>query len=357
MSLIPAGERDTYAVEYQRLGAELIGNESMGDARASLYLGLWGGGVAGVAALVSQPPRDDATTVAPLVALGLVVLLLLGCVTLARIGRRNHRTDQLSDALVNLRSLLFVESPALLDRAAGWGDLEPDQTLKVKERRPTIGHAGLIQVIGVANAVVPCLIALVLGVNRPEILGAAMVAGLLAQLAVVHVWNGRQFDERVNRRAEFNKARRTGASLFPSLVAWQQIEVGAGGIVLRTAAAGATEIAVVHRRRHGGDFTLPKGHPDRGETLQQAAVREVLEETGCLVAQPGEDEEPLPIAYLAGGRPKIVVFYRMQLQQQTQTQDRGEVRETLWLSIDEARARLSYTEEGRLVDYALRNGR
>ena len=43
------------------------------------------------------------------------------------------------------------------------------------------------------------------------------------------------------------------------------------------------EVAYVQPRR--GVNALPKGHPDPGETLEQAATREVREETG-LVAEP-----------------------------------------------------------------------
>lgn len=46
--------------------------------------------------------------------------------------------------------------------------------------------------------------------------------------------------------------------------------------------AGAVEIALVGRS-HAGIWTLPKGTPQSGETIEQVAVREVQEETGLLV--------------------------------------------------------------------------
>ena len=52
----------------------------------------------------------------------------------------------------------------------------------------------------------------------------------------------------------------------------------AGGVVLR-GAVGSTEVLVVHRPRYD-DWSLPKGKLDKGETGKQAALREVLEETG-----------------------------------------------------------------------------
>lgn len=47
----------------------------------------------------------------------------------------------------------------------------------------------------------------------------------------------------------------------------------------RTSAQGTVEIAVVHRPKYG-DWSLPKGKLDPGETPVLAAVREVREETG-----------------------------------------------------------------------------
>ena len=56
--------------------------------------------------------------------------------------------------------------------------------------------------------------------------------------------------------------------------------LAAGGVLWRAApSGGGLEIAVIHRPKYD-DWSLPKGKVDPGETLLQAAVREVLEETG-----------------------------------------------------------------------------
>jgi 8-oxo-dGTP pyrophosphatase MutT (NUDIX family) len=58
-------------------------------------------------------------------------------------------------------------------------------------------------------------------------------------------------------------------------------ESSAGGVVVRER-DGTVELAVIQPR--GRDvWALPKGHMDAGETLEQAAAREVLEETGLRV--------------------------------------------------------------------------
>jgi 8-oxo-dGTP pyrophosphatase MutT (NUDIX family) len=57
-------------------------------------------------------------------------------------------------------------------------------------------------------------------------------------------------------------------------------ETSAGGFVL--AADGSPRIAVIGRRNRGGriDWCVPKGHLEGSETAEQAALREVAEETG-----------------------------------------------------------------------------
>ncbi|GAB3477846.1 NUDIX hydrolase [Amycolatopsis cihanbeyliensis] len=53
----------------------------------------------------------------------------------------------------------------------------------------------------------------------------------------------------------------------------------AGAVLWRRDDAGTVEVAVVHRP-HYGDWSLPKGKLDAGETTPVAAAREVAEETG-----------------------------------------------------------------------------
>jgi 8-oxo-dGTP pyrophosphatase MutT (NUDIX family) len=57
-------------------------------------------------------------------------------------------------------------------------------------------------------------------------------------------------------------------------------ETSAGGFVL--AADGSPRIAVIGRRNRGGriDWCVPKGHLEGEETIEQAAIREIAEETG-----------------------------------------------------------------------------
>jgi 8-oxo-dGTP pyrophosphatase MutT (NUDIX family) len=106
---------------------------------------------------------------------------------------------------------------------------------------------------------------------------------------------------------------------------------------------GRDRVAVVRRNRHGGDWTLPKGHSEAGETLQATAVREVCEETGWRAS-------PVSLAgatsYATDEGQKYVLFWLMDAEERVANAPaRGEVVAVEWLEHREARRRLSYQQE------------
>ena len=60
-------------------------------------------------------------------------------------------------------------------------------------------------------------------------------------------------------------------------------ETSSGGFVL--AADGSARVALIGRQTRNGriDWCVPKGHPEGEENLEQAAIRELAEETGLEV--------------------------------------------------------------------------
>ena len=114
----------------------------------------------------------------------------------------------------------------------------------------------------------------------------------------------------------------------------------AGGVVVRDDG----RVAVVHRPRYD-DWSLPKGKLDPGETWEEAALREVVEETGL---RPRLGRELPFIEYLDGsGRRKRVRYWRMEVEQADAAPfiANDEVDELRWLEPDEALALLSYERD------------
>ncbi len=118
----------------------------------------------------------------------------------------------------------------------------------------------------------------------------------------------------------------------------------AGGLVWRQA-PGGRELAVIHRRRYQ-DWSLPKGKLKTGESWQQAALREVLEETGC-EAMLGDFAGQ--IDYYVRGTPKRVLFWHMQTVADCQFYPNEEVDAIEWMAPDRALERLNYAGERALL--------
>jgi 8-oxo-dGTP diphosphatase len=104
-------------------------------------------------------------------------------------------------------------------------------------------------------------------------------------------------------------------------------------------------VALVHRPKYD-DWTFPKGKLHPGEGFEEAALREVEEETG-LVCELG-DELP-PTTYRdARGRSKIVRWWSMTVVD-GDFEPNDEVDELRWVTPAEARALLSYERDRSLV--------
>ncbi|MCG6207447.1 NUDIX domain-containing protein [Rhodopseudomonas sp. HC1] len=116
--------------------------------------------------------------------------------------------------------------------------------------------------------------------------------------------------------------------------------LAAGGIVLRH---GDQPLFAVVRMRKRGDWVLPKGKLEPGETTRQAAEREVLEETGHRIAAVHEYLGTL--AYEVGGRSKVVHFWRMDAEPEPSRPLMKDIRAVDWLPLREATLRLTRAYE------------
>jgi 8-oxo-dGTP pyrophosphatase MutT (NUDIX family) len=128
----------------------------------------------------------------------------------------------------------------------------------------------------------------------------------------------------------------------------------AGGIVFRFQET--TPQLVVGRRKRERDahtWTLPKGTPNAGETLEETALREVCEETGLTVRILSPLDSINYTFVQRGTRIHKTVHYFMM--EPTgggfESHDR-EFEEVRWISFDEAATLLSFVTERGLVSLA-----
>ncbi|RDV05803.1 NUDIX domain-containing protein [Undibacter mobilis] len=121
----------------------------------------------------------------------------------------------------------------------------------------------------------------------------------------------------------------------------------AGGIVLRK---GAGKLVAVVQRSKDDAWVLPRGKLKRDENPAAAARREVVEETGHRV----EVHEYLgAITYRAGGRPKVVQFWRMEADPEPSHELMPDIVAVDWLPLKAAIRRLSYPLEKLFLRHAI----
>jgi 8-oxo-(d)GTP phosphatase len=125
----------------------------------------------------------------------------------------------------------------------------------------------------------------------------------------------------------------------------------AAGAVCWRIVDGKIRVLLIHRERHN-DVSFPKGKVDPGESVTEAAVREIEEEVGLRVvlgAPLGASEYTLP-----GGREKVVHYWTAEVDDDTLEAStfapNDEVFHCEWVSVRKARKMLTYAHDREVLD-------
>lgn len=125
----------------------------------------------------------------------------------------------------------------------------------------------------------------------------------------------------------------------------------AGGVVIRFV-EGRPQLVVGIRRRERDrrTWTLPKGTPISGETLEETAVREVAEETGLKVRIVGPIGS-IQYRFVQRGQriDKTVHYYLMEPLDGDLADHDAEFEQVRWVDLAEAPDRLTFETERELV--------
>lgn len=134
----------------------------------------------------------------------------------------------------------------------------------------------------------------------------------------------------------------------------------AGCVVLARDATGRPLVLLIQDRQ--GVWTLPKGHIDDGESDEEAAVREVAEETGivCTLAE-RLDRITYPIYRLGHWRDKQVTFFLASASPEPPVPAVAEgIRSAAWVPLSDAIRQIGYRQLRTLlqrVAYRIERGR
>ncbi len=119
---------------------------------------------------------------------------------------------------------------------------------------------------------------------------------------------------------------------------------------------GECVVIVPTRRAADGSrtLTLPKGHPEAGESAAQAALREVREEAG-VEARVVEKLGDVRYWYMREGQriAKVVSFFLLEYVSGEVDDHDVEVEHARWLALEDAARELTYPGEREMVERAL----
>lgn len=129
-----------------------------------------------------------------------------------------------------------------------------------------------------------------------------------------------------------------------------KIKVSAGGVLFRRN-QGTFDIALIILS--GGRIkALPKGEVEEGENIEQAALREVAEETGCqakLIEKLGVIDYWFFVDQGKTRIHKFVHYYLMEYVSGSVEEHDWEVEDVRWYSLDEAIEEATYKNEREII--------
>jgi 8-oxo-dGTP pyrophosphatase MutT (NUDIX family) len=125
--------------------------------------------------------------------------------------------------------------------------------------------------------------------------------------------------------------------------------LAAGGVVIDSRVT-TPRVLLVHRPRYD-DWSFPKGKLDPGETVEQAALREVREETGieCKIVRKIATQRYSYQTNKGQRRPKLVHYFLMHPLTDEIRVPGAEVDRAVWLDFDSALRMLSYERDRELL--------
>ncbi len=151
-----------------------------------------------------------------------------------------------------------------------------------------------------------------------------------------------------------NRKKKSTASANPKTRYAKRVdEVSAGGLVIDFSGTKGLLIGRYDQKDANRErllWSLPKGHIEEGETPEEAAIREVAEETG-ITSEISRELGVIDFWFMAGGKRihKTVHHYLFKEISGTLTPQESEVDEARWFPLEEIVNLLAYPDEKKLI--------
>ena len=333
--------KDLLLADHRQFSEMFLKNEQMGETRVNWFIGIVTAVSGALVALITKEKAPIAPpTMRWIVIAALVALLIFGFLTLLRMIKRNASTDGQKRALDNVRQTFqdhFDPGLALHD----YYPFRVPKKKKQKNARLRNKLSKIRQFGGLAHFVA--------GINSV----------LVAAIAAAFTYDAGYAPSLQNfHHLEFHaEVGLVGSFIIQWVViTWREIKdkdkldksdpTHAGGVVFQIDGDGSLKYLLVRPSNKKREWVLPKGHIDEGELHQDAAVREVREETGVGARPIGPVGR---IKYKLGDDELRVKFYLMESMLEG-TPD--EPREHKWLGFVEAREALTHSENKKILEMA-----
>lgn len=127
--------------------------------------------------------------------------------------------------------------------------------------------------------------------------------------------------------------------------------LAAGGIIIDES-TDSPRVLLVHRPRYD-DWSFPKGKLDPGETVEEAALREVKEETGLkcrIIRKLAVAHYHYRTRHKGRLKPKAVHYFLMERLSRRIKVPGDEVNLAEWFELDQASQKLTYAQDKELLE-------
>ncbi len=125
-------------------------------------------------------------------------------------------------------------------------------------------------------------------------------------------------------------------------------EESCGGILFRKVSDKIEYLIIKHKEINGGHWDFPKGHVKEGESEEETAIREVLEETGLKMSILKGFKEKITYSPKEGVL-KTVTFFLGKAADSRVSQGVDEIEDHQWLSYEDALKRLTFDNSRGLL--------